>query len=490
MPAALGQSETPQQGGTLIVATSSDPATLHPYVFGNEFDRNAFRPIYDPLLRYDLETYEPTPSIVTEYEVSEDGLTWTLRIREGVTFHDGSDMTAEDVKWSFDQALKPEATRTAPLLSAVESVEVVDDHTVQLNLSQPDQLLTHTMVDIRVTPEGHTDYNTNPIGTGPFKFVSWEPNRQIEYEAFEDYWNEELPYLDGVILKTVPEPSVQVIQLLGGDVDMITQAPFSQITQLESANMVVAVPPNDRAMGYYDIIVNTQAEPFDDPRVRQALSYAVSREALTRALFGLPTVQSNPIPRSSPAFAEDAMNYDERDVERARELLAEAGYPDGVEFDMYVHRTALEWDTGAQVIQQSAAEAGFEINILGVDIGTWVDQVFGQKDFQAGFSAKVPKPVEYDLIAHMWAKTVGDASGFEIENPEFYELLGEARTIVDQDEYIEALKELQRMGMEGIPDIVLNGRMIPAAHSQEVKGFVHQVQGSTIFNSVWLDREE
>ncbi len=176
-------------------------------------------------------------------------------------------------------------------------------------------------------------------------------------------------------------------------------------------------------------------------------------------------------------------------MERARELLAEAGYPDGVEFEMFVHRTgALEWDTGAQVIQQSAAEAGFTVNIRGVDIGTWVDFIFGQKEFQAGFSAKVPKPVEYDLIAHMFAKTVGDASGYEIENPEFYELLTAARSIADQDEFEAALMELQRIAMAGLPDILIAGRVIPAAHAPYVKGFIHQVQGSTIFNRVWLDQ--
>ncbi|MBA2667318.1 MAG: ABC transporter substrate-binding protein [Trueperaceae bacterium] len=485
----LAFAQTPQQGGVLRVGSNADPATLNPYVFGNEFDRNAFRPIYDPLLDYDLTTYEVVPALIESFEISADGLTWTLNVRQGVSFHDGTSMTADDVVWSIEQALKPEATRTAPLLSFVETVTAADDATVILSLSQPDQLLSHTMIDIRVTPSGSTDYNSNPIGTGPFKFVSWEPNRQLTYERNDAYWSAGLPYLDGLEIRTVPDSSVLVIQLINREIDFISSAPFGQIAQLVNAGMVTAVPPEGRAMGFYDIILNTQREPFDDPRVRQALSYALNREALVRSLFGYATVQSNPIPRSSPAFAEDAPNYDVRDVERARELLAEAGYPDGVEFEMFVHRTgALEWDTGAQVIQQSAAEAGFTVNIRGVDIGTWVDFIFGQKEFQAGFSAKVPKPVEYDLIAHMFAKTVGDASGYEIENPEFYELLTAARSIADQDEFEAALMELQRIAMAGLPDILIAGRVIPAAHAPYVKGFIHQVQGSTIFNRVWLDQ--
>jgi peptide/nickel transport system substrate-binding protein len=481
--------QTPQYGGVLKVGTNSDPATLNPYVFGNEFDRTAFRPIYDALLEYDLTTYEVVPNLIASFEISEDGLQWTLNVRQNVTFHDGSPMTSADVVWAFEQAMKPEATRTVSLLSFVESVTAVDDHTVQVDLTQADQLLSHSMIDIRVTPVGTTEFNENPIGTGPFKLVSWEPNRQLTYERNDDYWAEGLPYLDGLEIRTVPESSVQVIQLINGEIDFITSAPFGQIAQLVNASMVTAVPPDGRSMGFYDIILNTQREPFDDPRVRQALSYAVNREALVRSLFGYATVQSNPIPRSSGAFAEDAVNYDERNVERAIELLAEAGYPDGVEFEMFVHRTgALEWDVGAQVIQQSAADAGFTVNIRNVDIGTWVDFVFGQKDFQAGFSAKVPKPVEYDLIAHMWAKTVGDASGYAESNPAFYEQLTAARSIADSDAYLAELQALQRIAMEGLPDIVLNGRIRPAGHAPYVQGFIHHVQSSTIFTRVWLDR--
>jgi peptide/nickel transport system substrate-binding protein len=485
----LAFAQTPQAGGVLKVGTNSDPATLNPYVFGNEFDRTAFRPIYDALLEYDLNTYDVVPNLIASFDISADGLQWTLNVRQNVTFHDGSPMTSADVVWSFEQALKPEATRTASLLSFVESVSAVDDHTVLVELSQADQLLSHTMIDIRVTKAGTTEFNENPIGTGPFKLVSWDPNRQLTYERNDSYWADGLPYLDGLEIRTIPDSSVQVIQLINGEIDFITSAPFGQIAQLVNAGIATAVPPGGRSMGFYDIILNTQREPFDDPRVRQALSYAIEREALVRSLFGYATVQSNPIPRSSATFAEDAANYDERDVERARELLAEAGYPDGLEFEMFVHRTgALEWDVGAQVIQQSAADAGFTVNIRAVDIGTWVDFVFGQKDFQAGFSAKVPKPVEYDLIAHMWAKTVGDASGYAEANPGFYEQLTAARSIADPDAYVAALQDLQRIAMEGLPDIVLNGRLRPAAHATYVEGFVHHVQSSTIFTRVWLDR--
>lgn len=486
LSSALGQ--TPRHGGVLTAAGTSDPATLNPYVFGNEFDRNAFRPIYDPLLDYDLTSYEVIPALIESYEVSADGLSWTLNVRQGVVFHDGSPMTSADVVWSFEQALKPEATRTAPLLSFVTTVEATDDHTVVLSLSQPDQLLNHTMVDIRVTKVGTTEFNVAPIGTGPFKFVSWEPNQQLTYERNADYWDGELPYLDGLIIRTVPDASVLVIQLINGDIDMITSAPFAQIDQLRTAGMNVAVPPEERSMGFYDIILNTVAEPFNDERVRQALSYALDRQAFVRALFGNATVQSNPVPRSSAAFAHDALNYDERNVERARELLAEAGYPNGVSFEMFVHRTGLEYDIGAQVIQQSLAQAGFTVEIRGVDIGTWVDFVFGQRNFQSGFSAKVPKPVEYDLVAHMFAKTVGTASGYMEVNPGFYELLNDARSIADADEYNAALQELQRQAMAGLPDVPIAGRVVPAALAPDVQGFILQVQGSSIFNAVWLDR--
>src|SRR5690606_3569887 len=118
------------------------------------------------------------------------------------------------------------------------------------------------------------------------------------------------------------------------------------------------------------------------------------------------------------------------------------------------------------------------------DIGTWVDFVFGQRNFQSGFSAKVPKPVEYDLVAHMFAKTVGTASGYMEVNPGFYELLNDARSIADADEYNAALQELQRQAMAGLPDVPIAGRVVPAALAPDVQGFILQVQGSSIFNTV------
>jgi hypothetical protein len=156
---------------------------------------------------------------------------------------------------------------------------------------------------------------------------------------------------------------------------------------------------------------------------------------------------------------------------------------------MFVHRTgALEWDTGAQVIQQSAAEAGFTVNIRGVDIGTWVDFVFGQKDFQAGFSAKVPKPVEYDLIAHMFAKTVGDASGYRDREPRVLRAAHGGALHRRPGRVPRGAPGAAAHRHGGLPDILMAGRVVPAAHAPYVKGFIHQVQGSTIFNRVWLDR--
>jgi peptide/nickel transport system substrate-binding protein len=206
--ASTALAQEPRHGGVLRVGSNSDPATLNPYVFGNEFDRNAFRPVYDPLVEYDLTTYEVTPRLIESWDVSSDGLTWTLNVRQGVVFHDGRPLTSADIVWSFSQAMQSVATRTAPLLSFIQEVEATGEHTVALRLSQPDQLLAHTMVDIRVTPEGHTDFNENPIGTGPFRFVSWEPNRQLTYERNADYWDGDLPYLDGLEIRTIPDASV------------------------------------------------------------------------------------------------------------------------------------------------------------------------------------------------------------------------------------------------------------------------------------------
>lgn len=481
-------------GGTLTIAQSADPDTLSPYIWGAQVTRNVLIQLYDTLVRNNLETYEIEPGLAESWEVSDDGLTWTFNLRE-TNFHDGRPFTAADAVWSMEQALDEAATRTAPLLSTVESVTAVDDRTLEITLSAPDNILLSTLLDVYITPDdADVDYQDGPVGTGPFKFVSWDRNQQITLERNDEYWmtdadGNSLPYLDEILVKPVPDGSVAALQLQNGESDIVGSVDFAQIEGLEAAGAVIPQLPEGVSSGFYDLRINTREGPLSDERVRQAISYALDRDAINVALLNQMTTTSNSIPESSPYFNPDATNFVPRDLDKAAELLAEAGYADGVDLGtMLTHPDiGFAYQVIGALVQAQLAEAGMTVEIEQVDVGTWVAQVFDERDFDMGQSGGLPKPNEYDLIAHLYAKTIGGATGWDEQNPAFYELLDEARSMADPAEYEAAIKELQAMMTLGQANVIIGGRAASTAHGANVQNMIPDAQSNVFLTSVWLE---
>lgn len=464
---------------------------MHPFITGATNDATALVQIYDTLTRPNLETYEVEPRLVESWSTSDDGLEWTLNVRRDVEFHDGSAMTAADVAYSINQARDESAPRTASLLTAIEEVVVVDDHTIVMKMSSRDSYIPAAFFDVRVLQDGglDRDFTDAPIGTGPFKFVRWERNQGIDFERNDNYWDGDLPYLDGVRVDFVPESAAQVARLANDEGDLLGGASFAQITQLEAAGLVRHVPPGGQPIGFYDMRINTRVEPWSDQRVRQALNYALDREVIKRALGGFMKPTANPVFASLTEFYnEDAPTFD-HDPERARQLLLEAGYEDGVDGGvMLVHPDlGVDYEIASEVIQSQAAAVGINIELRQVDVATWVDLVFNQGDFDIGYSGTVPRTDEYDLIAHIWAKVHGQATGWEEQNPEFFRRLGAVRAMTDSQEYAGEIRELQRIGLEGSAVIVVGGRELPAYSQSRVQGFIPHVRGFVVLTDVWME---
>lgn len=484
--------EAPSQasGGVLIVAQSADPTSLNPNRFGSTNDRNIITNIYDTLVEFDLETYEIVPSLATEWTTSEDGLVWTFTLREGVTFHDGTPFGAEDVVVSVERAMDPESGRTTSLLTRVDEVVAVDDQTVEIRLNEPDRILLSTLVDVYISPrDPDIDLGETPIGTGPFKFVVWDRNQQVEVERNDEFWQEGLPYLDGVEFRTVPDGTVQSLQIRTGEVDMLADTPLGEIATLQSAGLQILSPVEGFNSGLYHFHINTRRDPWTSEPLRQAVSNAVDRNALSQSLFGFMQVISNPMEANAAFFNPDAPSYNERDLEAATALVAEAGFSDRVDGgEMIVCGLGFQFETLAQAVQNQLAEAGIDITITVLDVGTYVAQTLGDDagNFDLALCAMVPKPDEYDLLNHPYAKLFTEALGWIDENPEFYDLLTEARSMPDDDEYRQAILDLQQMTMEGQPEIVLGGRLSPVTAAADVQGFIAHTQGHLFLTTVYF----
>lgn len=480
-------------GGVLVVSHPADPTGLHPNRFGSTNDRNIITNIYDTLVEFDLNDYSIVGSLAESWETSADGLTWTFNLRQGVTFHNGEAFTAENVVASVAAAQEPEAGRTTSLLTRVASTEAVDDHTVQINLSEPDRSLLSTLVDVYIRPlDDSIDLSEQPTGTGPFMFVRWDRNQEVEVERNPNYWREGLPYLDGIIFRTIPDGSVAALQVRNGDVHLMGSTPLGEIGPLQASGMQFFATAEGVGNGFYHFHINTRRAPWQgNPTLRQALAASVNRQAAAGAVFGFLTPMNNPVEQNEAWLNPDAGGFTEFDLEVAEALMEEAGHPDGVDGgEMIVCGLGFEYNTLAQVVQQQAAAVGIDISITVLDVGTYVERTLGERtgDFSLALCGLVPKPDEYDLINHTYAKLFIEAQGYIDENPEFFELLTAARSMASDDDYRDAIYSLQETVMESQHNVVIGGRVLPHAARPEVRDFIAHTQGHMFLDSVWIER--
>jgi len=321
----------------------------------------------ETLLRYNKEA-ELVPFLATSWKEDAEALTVILTLREGVKFHDGTDFNAEAVKWNLDQFLAMERAE----LQAVESVDAIDDYTVRLNLSGYDEgtlnyLAGHAGYMISPTAfeeHGQEWCENNPVGTGPFKFVSWEKDVSIKFERFDDYWQEGLPYLDGVTWFTMRDPMTAKISFLAGELDVLTMVDPQDAPDIAAAGKVVALTdaPGELEVGFPDGGHDYSA--WSNLKVRQAAAYAINRQAIADAMgYGYWTPTNQRAPEGQWYYNPDVVGYP-YNPEKARELLAEAGYSDdGFKTTLYVNAVSAYRVLIVTAIQGYFEEIGIDVEI-------------------------------------------------------------------------------------------------------------------------------
>jgi peptide/nickel transport system substrate-binding protein len=367
-------------GGTLIAAIGGDPDQLDPHTTSSSFAFTVLENVYDTLVQPG-DDLTPEPALAESWDVSDDLLTWTFTLREGVTFHDGSPLTAADVVASYERIAAEGAN--AFRLAAVEGYDAPDDLTVVIELNRPAPNLLDQIGAFKgmaITSAADIEAGTlqdQPNGTGPFAFVSFTPGDNVVLEANPDYWGDG-PFLDGVEFRVIPDESVKVTNLETGEVDWIDSVPPQQIAQLEASDDIVLaqVPGND----YWYLALNNDREPFDDVDVRRAIAFALNIDDITEAAkFDAATPNETAIPESSFWYLDYApFGYD---VDQAQQLLDDAGVS-GLTIDLMVTNEFPETVTAAQVIASQLAEVGIEVEIRTEDFSTWLAEQ-GDGNFDA-----------------------------------------------------------------------------------------------------------
>lgn len=337
---------------------------------------NVFEGLMKPTPDGDL-----TPAIAESYEVSEDRMTYTFHLREGVQFHNGETVTAEDVVYSIQRCAAATETGIVQVeaFSVIQSIETPDDKTVAITISEPSNDFISYMTTA-VLPADYDKQDTDPVGTGPFKFVSRTAQDSVVLEKFNEYWGTPAQ-LDKVTLKIMENADSLMMSLQSGAIDLCAHLTSTQVAQLEK-DFNVAEGTMNLVQAMY---LNNAVAPFDDVRVRQALCYAVDKQEIIDLAFdgyGSP-IGSSMYPAFGKYFDDSLTNYYTKDVEKAKALLAEAGYPDGFDMTITVPSNYKPHMDTAEVLVQQLAQIGVNATIEPIEWESWVSDVYAGRQFQS-----------------------------------------------------------------------------------------------------------
>ena len=377
-----GKTGEPVKGGEITVGIAQDlDDSLDPHQTVAAGTREVLFNIFEGLVKPNSDG-EMIPAVAEKYTLSEDGTTYTFTLREGVKFHNGQTVTAEDVVYSINRCAAVPEGQEKPLVaafSAVKSVEALDEKTVAVTIAQRDLEFISYMT-AAIIPADYENQDTAPVGTGPFKFVSRTPQQDFVMERFEDYWGAPA-WLDKVTYKICENADALVMNLNGGSIDLCAHLTSAQASQLNQ-NFQVLEGTMNLVQAIY---LNNQAKPFDNQLVRQALCYAIDRQGLMDLVAdGHGTaVGSSIYPAFTKYFLPELVDKYPHDVEKAKELLAQAGYPDGFDMTISVPNNYQPHMDTAEVVAEQLREAGINVTIQPVEWSTWLDTIYNGRQFQA-----------------------------------------------------------------------------------------------------------
>ncbi|MGW1676554.1 ABC transporter substrate-binding protein [Saccharopolyspora sp. NPDC002376] len=477
----------PQYGGRLRVGVvgGSSKDTLDAHATVTHPDQARIFQLYDTLLRYDDE-YKVQPALAESVESDPQALTWTIRLRDGVEFHNGKTITADDVIHSLRRIADPDDPKNGAVgLSSLDlnAMQAVDPRTVRLTLSRPDVTLPEQFAEYAngIVPG---DYDPNrPVGSGAFKFDSFEPGQQSLFTKHANYWREGEPYLDELVIIDFPDDTARINALLGGQVEAIDQVPLGLLRVLDA-------DPNLRLLesetgSWIPFTMRVDRPPFDDVRVRQAFRLVVDREQMIKQVLGGHGTVGNDLYAPADPMFNSGLPQRKRDVAKARQLLREAG-KENLTVELVTSPVAAGVVEAAQVFAQQAAEAGITVNIRRVDTGEFFGDMYLSWDFAQDFW------FSRNFLAQAATGSLPDSPYNETHwnHPEFNDLVNQARATTDEARRKELIARAQQIEWESGGYIVWGFPNQLDAHSVRVVGLGSDKSGIPLnsygFRHAWL----
>ncbi|MER2029399.1 MAG: ABC transporter substrate-binding protein [Solibacillus sp.] len=494
-------SSTPQ---VLVFGRGADSVSLDPGIVTDGESFKVTQNVFETLLNFGEQDTTINPGLAKEWEVSEDGLTYTFQLQEGVKFHDGTDFNAEAVikninRWKggkeedfyyFNSMFKAEGE------DIIKDVTAEGDYTVVFTLSRPQAPF---LKNLAMSPFGigsptafeaaGDKFGDNPVGTGPFKFTDWKRNDSITIEKFEDYWQEGLPKLDKVIFRSIPDNSARLNELMAGNIDLADGVNPSDGKTVEGDSTLQLIERPSMNIGYLGL-TNTRA-PFDNKLVRQAVNYAIDKQAIVDAFFeGRAEVAANPMPSSISGY-NDAISPYPYDPEKAKSLLAEAGY-DGKEIELWAMPVPRPYMPDgakvAEVIQKNLEDVGIPSKIVTFEWATYLEKAKnGEADaFMLGWTGDNGDADNF-IYTLLDKDNIGSNNYAYYTNEEVHELLIQAQSETDENVRNELYKKAQEIIHDDAPWVPLAHSTPLLAAKAGVKDFKPHPTGSDKLDKVSME---
>ncbi|MBV8564329.1 MAG: ABC transporter substrate-binding protein [Methylobacteriaceae bacterium] len=509
---ASAGAEAATRGGTLIYARYADSLFLDPVLNDANVDIWILTNLYDTLLAPTSDGQGVSPSLATKWDVATDGKTVTLTLRSGVKFSDGSPLTPQDVKWSLDRARDPKAGAWNFTLAAVDTIETGPD-TVVLKLKHADPTLLPALATFNaaILPQKQFEASSgssmeekakafaeHPIGTGPFAFVSWKRGEVMKLKRNDYYWKmgedgKPLPYLDALEFPVIPDDSTRLLKLKAGEIDGTEFVPYARVKDLQAdPSLRMELWPSTRVR-YLTLYVGDKYKdgspnPISNPKVRQALNYAINKDAVIQiTTLNLGKPMRSYMSSSTPLFSGAAPLYP-YDPAKAKALLAEAGFANGFSFSCLSLSGNGDDANDLTAAQQMWAQIGVKLKIEQVDNPTRTAK-YRAEDFQCRTSAwtdDIADPSEITSYFAYYPNIHSLHSGFDDKRID--ELFEKSQEENDKTARTAEYKEIQDRYNSAAPIVYLYETPYPVAFRKNAKGFVQIPLGNNLFESAYIEK--
>lgn len=457
----------PREGGSVVLGITQEPDSLDPYLAAAAGTKEIIYNFFDGLVKLMPDsTFEP--ALAETYEVTEDAKEYTFKIKEDIKFHNNKELTVSDVEYSLNRAAGLEAGNDLPLIPQLSVIEKVvsdsDSNTVKVSLNKPDADFISYMT-LAIIPEGYDNQSEHPIGTGPFIFAEYARQQHLKMKRNEDYWRERNAYLDEVVFLIMPSADAAMIDLQAGNIDIFPYLTMDKADLLkENYDFITADSNMVQIWG-----LNNEREPFDDPLVRQAINMAIDKQMIIDTVtFGKGQIlESGMGPAMGKYYNADLKN--DYNQEEAKKMLEEAGYRD-LKINITVPGNYVIHVQTAEVIAAQLELIGVTTNIISVDWGTWLSDVYQGKDHDSTVIALTFDYAAPSTVLHHYY-TNSDGNFINYSNEKFDSLYEKAQSETDQTVRVDLFHQMQKILQDDMASIFIQNPGTQTAVSKKLGGY-------------------